>query len=177
MTQRTRIGAGLLAAAMVVTLSGCGALNKNEDDTSTRAATSSASVTKTESVSTTTVESIVTSAEASTSVPQSSTTSATSAPTSPVIAPVTKNVSELSGTTVQLSVGGELNINTGDLGVTSYRGDVSDQSVAEFLQGRDDGSARFNPGIKALGPGSATVTLTNKAGGIEPVTFTVNVVG
>ena len=65
----------------------------------------------------------------------------------PVIAPVTMDAGDLQGTTVELVVGQVLNINTGDLAVDSYTAEIADGSIAEFVQGRDDGSATFNAGI------------------------------
>ncbi|MET2012808.1 hypothetical protein ABXJ56_14795 [Microbacterium chocolatum] len=96
------------------------------------------------------------------------------APT-PVIAPVTVDVGDLQGETVDLVVGQVLNINTGDLAVDSYSGEVSDTAVAEFTAGREEGGTVFNPGVTALAEGSTTVVLENSDGGIEPVTFTVDV--
>ncbi|WP_460774102.1 hypothetical protein [Microbacterium sp. GXF7504] len=94
------------------------------------------------------------------------------APTS-VIAPVTVEANDLQGETVDLLVGQTLNINTGDLAVDSYRGEVADTAVAVFHEGHDDGSAQFNPGVEAIGPGTTTVTMTNANGGIQPLEFTV----
>lgn len=92
-----------------------------------------------------------------------------------LIAPVTKNVGDLQGEDVELVVGQVLNINTGDLAVQSYAGEVADEAVAIFVPGREDGGAEFNPGVEAVGLGSTDVVLTNQDGGIEPVTFTVTV--
>jgi len=93
----------------------------------------------------------------------------------PVIAPVTMDAGDLQGADVDLKVGQVLNINTGDLDVESYSGEVSDPSVAEFTPGRKDDSAEFNPGVKALAPGETEVVLSNSDGGIQDVTFTVTV--
>lgn len=90
-----------------------------------------------------------------------------------VIAPVTMEANDLQGAEVELLVGQVLNINTGDLAVDSYTGEVSDTQVAEFTPGHDDGSAQFNPGVTGLAPGSAEVTMTNEQGGIQPLQFTV----
>jgi hypothetical protein len=68
-----------------------------------------------------------------------------------------------------------LNIDTDSLAVDSYSGEVADPSVAEFVQGRSDGGAEFNPGVTALAPGSTLVTMTNEQGGIQPLVFTVEV--
>lgn len=95
-------------------------------------------------------------------------------PTS-VIAPVTMDAGDLQGATVDLVVGQVLNINTGDLAVDSYTGEVSDPAVAEFVQGREDGSATFNPGVTALAEGATEVELINAQGGIQPLRFTVEV--
>ncbi|MEZ3161370.1 hypothetical protein AB1K54_12640 [Microbacterium sp. BWT-B31] len=99
-----------------------------------------------------------------------------SASDGPVIAPVTMSADELQGESVELIVGQVLNINTGDLAVDSYTAEIADTSVAEFTQGREDGSATFNPGVTARSTGSTEVVLTNQDGGIQPVTFTVDVV-
>ena len=92
-----------------------------------------------------------------------------------VIAPVTMEANDLQGAEVDLIVGQVLNINTGSLAVDSYSGEVADSKVAEFTAGHDDGSAQFNPGVTALAVGSTEVTMTNEQGGIQPLTFTVNV--
>ncbi|GAA1958549.1 hypothetical protein [Microbacterium aquimaris] len=91
----------------------------------------------------------------------------------PVIAPVTMDAGDLQGTTVDLVVGQVLNIDTGDLPVDSYSGEVADTSVAEFTAGRVEDSATFNPGVTALAAGSTEVVMSNDDGGIEDLTFTV----
>ena len=93
----------------------------------------------------------------------------------PVIAPVTMDAGDLQGTTVELVVGQVLNINTGDLAVDSYSGEVTDSAVAEFVKGYEEGGATYNPGVKALDEGSTEVVLSNSDGGIQDVTFTVEV--
>lgn len=90
-----------------------------------------------------------------------------------VIAPVTLEANDLQGATVDLVVGQVLNINTGDLAVDSYTGEVADPEVAEFTPGRVDGGAEFNPGVTALAVGTTEVTMTNEQGGIQPLQFTV----
>lgn len=92
-----------------------------------------------------------------------------------VVAPVTMNVNDLQGATVDLVVGQALNIDTGDLAVDSDTGEVADPAVAEFVPGRDDGSATFNPGVTALAAGTTEVTMTNDSGDIQPLRFTVSV--
>ena len=93
-----------------------------------------------------------------------------------VIAPVTMSVNELQGAEVELVVGQVLNIVTDSLAVDSYTGQVVDARVAEFIAGRVDGSAEFNPGVTALAVGTTKVTMTNDQGGIQPLEFTVKVV-
>ena len=92
-----------------------------------------------------------------------------------VIAPVTMSANDLQGATVDLKVGQVLNIDTGDLAIDSYTAEVSDAAVAEFVQGRDDGSATFNPGFTAKAEGTTDVTMTNEQGGIQPLEFTITV--
>ena len=93
----------------------------------------------------------------------------------PVIAPVTMDAGDLQGATVELVVGQVLNINTGDLAVDSYSGEVADTAVAEFVKGYEEGGATYNPGVKALAEGSTEVVLSNSDGGIQDLTFTVEV--
>lgn len=93
----------------------------------------------------------------------------------PVQAPVTMDANDLQGANVDLKVGQLLNINTGDLAVDSYTAEVSDPAVAEFTQGRDDGSATFNPGFTAKAEGTTDVTMVNEQGGIQPLEFTITV--
>lgn len=95
--------------------------------------------------------------------------------TQTVIEPVIREVGELQGETIDLRVGQVLSIDTGDLAVDSYSGEVSDTSIAEFVAGHDDGSAVFNPGITAKSPGTTKVVLSNDDGGIQDVTFEVHV--
>lgn len=97
------------------------------------------------------------------------------APPSPVIAPVVMDVGDLQGETVQLAVGQVLDIDTGDLAVDSYQGVVEDPSVAQFSPGREEGGATFNPGVTGLADGTTEVVLSNSNGGIQDVTFTVEV--
>lgn len=92
-----------------------------------------------------------------------------------VIAPVIRSAEGLQGETIELVVGQALDIDTGDLAVDSYTGTVADTAVAEFVPGRDDGSATFNPGVTALAEGRTSVELVNAQGGIQPLTFTVSV--
>lgn len=98
-----------------------------------------------------------------------------SSPTTPVMAPIVRDVGDLPGETIDLRVGQVLSINTGDLAVDSYTGEVTDPAIAEFTAGKDDGSATFNPGITARSPGTTKVVLSNEDGGIEDVTFEVHV--
>lgn len=97
------------------------------------------------------------------------------APTTPVVAPVTVNVNDLQGANVEVALNQVINITTGDLAVDSYTAEIADPSVLEFTQGKEDGSATFNPGLKPLKVGETEVTLTNEQGGIQPLEFTVTV--
>ncbi len=92
-----------------------------------------------------------------------------------VIAPIVRDVGDLQGETIDLRVGQVLDINTGDLAVDSYSGEVATPSIAEFTPGREDGSAVFNPGITGKEPGTTKVVLSNSDGGIQDVTFEVHV--
>lgn len=99
------------------------------------------------------------------------------APQHPIAAPVTVDVGTLQGTTVKVPLDSWLNMNTGDLSVTSYSGTVAHPSVAKFVKGHTDQGAKFNPGLKPLAVGKTKVTLSNSDGGIQGVTFTLDVTG
>ena len=58
-----------------------------------------------------------------------------------------------------------------------YTAEIADPSILEFVQGKEDGGATFNPGLKPLKVGTTEVTMTNAQGGIQPLTFTVKVTG
>lgn len=93
----------------------------------------------------------------------------------PVVAPVVMDVNDLQGQTVELVVGQVLDIETGSLAVDSYSGDVQDESVATFTAGREEGGTTYNPGVTAIADGTTKVVLSNSDGGIQDVTFTVEV--
>lgn len=93
-----------------------------------------------------------------------------------IVAPVTVSVNELQGEEFDLIVGQMLNINTESLDVDSYTGESSDGQVAEFIAGHVEDSAQFNPGVAAISLGNAQFTMVNAQAGIEPLSFTVNVI-
>lgn len=101
----------------------------------------------------------------------------TAAPTSvaggsQALPPVMAPTDGLDGTTVQVPLTNTLVIQAED--PTAWTGTVADASVAEFVAGRDDGSAVFNPGVRPLAAGSTEVTITD---GTTTITFTVEVTG
>lgn len=97
------------------------------------------------------------------------------ASSTPVVAPVTVSVNEIQGETIEVALNQIINIDTDSLDVDSYTAEIADASILEFVQGRTDGSATFNPGLKPLKAGTTEVTLTNEQGGIQPLQFTVTV--
>ncbi|HEX4057997.1 MAG TPA: hypothetical protein VHX87_06750 [Galbitalea sp.] len=96
--------------------------------------------------------------------------------THPAVEPITRSAASLQGATVKLPLDTTLNITTGSLSVTSYTAVASDPSIAKFTRGYKTYSAKFNPGITPLKVGETKVVLKNKQGGIQWVTFTVDVV-
>ena len=86
-----------------------------------------------------------------------------------IVAPITLPVSGLDGAKVELVVGQVLNIDVPVEAVASYRGAVSDPSVAAFTAGYRDDSAVFNPGVTAKEAGTTRVTLTNEQSGSSPI--------
>lgn len=97
-----------------------------------------------------------------------------SAPT-PVVTPVVVNAGDIQGAVVEVPLNSTLVINTGSLDVDSYTAKIADPSIAEFVQGKADGSATFNPGLTPKKVGETEVTLTNEDGGIQPLEFTLKV--
>ena len=51
---------------------------------------------------------------------------------------------------------------------------VDNAEVLEITQGKDDGSALFNPGAKALSAGTATITVTSADGSVRDIVVTVS---
>jgi len=96
------------------------------------------------------------------------------APT-PVVTPIVVNAEDIQGGVVEVPLNSTLVINTGSLAVDSYSATIADPSIAEFVQGKDDGSATFNPGLTPKKVGETEVTLSNKDGGIQDVDFTLKV--
>ena len=97
------------------------------------------------------------------------------ATTSPVVTPVVVNSGDIQGSVVEVPLNSTVVINTGDLDVDSYTAEIADGAILEFTQGREDGSAVFNPGFTAKAVGETEVTMTNEQGGIQPLEFTVTV--
>lgn len=79
------------------------------------------------------------------------------------------------GTTVQVPEGGSIDLTGDEETFTEWTAEITDPEVVEFVPGRDDGGAQFNPGLTATSVGETEVTLENGATG-DTVTFTVEVV-
>ncbi|MFD1713471.1 hypothetical protein ACFSBZ_03205 [Amnibacterium flavum] len=95
--------------------------------------------------------------------------------TGSVVAPVIVTLdSSLDGTTVSLPIGTVLDLSAED--PKAWTGEVADTAIAEFVPGKDDGSAEFNPGIKPISAGTTQVTLTDSASD-ETIEFTLEVTG
>lgn len=95
----------------------------------------------------------------------------------PVLPPITKNVNELQGATVELPIDTVLVINTESLATDSYTAKIGDSAIVEFVQGSTGGSSESYPGFTPLKEGETEVTLTNEDGGIQPLEFTIVVTG
>jgi hypothetical protein len=74
-------------------------------------------------------------------------------------------------TTATAPVGATVVFNETDPAKTKVVSDAP--AVLEVTQGRDDGSAQFNPGGVALSPGVAHVTITAADGSVSTVAVTV----
>ena len=89
--------------------------------------------------------------------------------------PVIVDLGDVEGTTVEVPEGGTIDLTGDDQTSTAWTADIADPAVVEFVPGRDDGSAQFNPGLTAKSEGETEVTLDNSETG-DSVTFTVDVV-
>ncbi|MGW4929020.1 hypothetical protein ACWEOH_07690 [Agromyces sp. NPDC004153] len=94
---------------------------------------------------------------------------------SSALPPVIIDLGDVDGTTVEVPEGGSIDLTGDDETYTDWTADIADPAVVEFVPGRDDGSAQFNPGLTAESVGTTEVTLDNSESG-ESVTFTVEVV-
>lgn len=107
--------------------------------------------------------------------PVSSSTSSPSAPSGAgALPPIVAGLGTVDGTTVQVPVGGTVDLTGDDKDFTHWTADIADPTIARFVPGKDDGSAQFNPGLDALAEGTTKVTMDNSASGAH-VAFTVEV--
>jgi ABC-type phosphate/phosphonate transport system substrate-binding protein len=100
---------------------------------------------------------------------ESATDTATSSETTQMLPPVIVTVDQMDAAAV---VGDMIDIVVDDPVNTTIAVDNAD--VLEITQGKDDGSALFNPGAKALAAGTATVTVTNPDGTTRDIVVTVS---
>lgn len=91
-----------------------------------------------------------------------------------VPAPVTVKLSEIDGTTVGVWAGGFINLAGDDETFSHWAAEIADPELLTFRAGREEKTARFNPGLSAHAEGTTEVTLVNSASGDE-VTFTVEI--
>ena len=94
---------------------------------------------------------------------------------SSALPPVIVDLGDVDGTTVEVPEGGSIDLTGDDETYTDWTAEIADPAVVEFVPGRDDGSAQFNPGLTAESVGTTEVTLDNSESG-DSVTFTVEVV-
>ena len=91
-----------------------------------------------------------------------------------LLPPVIVDITDIDGTTIQVAEGNVIDLTGDDETYLDWTADVEDPAIAEFVAGNDDGSAQFNPGIRALSTGQTEVTLDNPTSG-DTATFTVEV--
>jgi hypothetical protein len=94
---------------------------------------------------------------------------------SSALPPVIVELDNVDGTTVEVPEGGAIDLTGDEEDFTGWKAEIADPEVVEFVPGRDDGSAQFNPGLTATSVGETEVTLENSESG-DTVTFTVEVV-
>lgn len=73
--------------------------------------------------------------------------------------PVIVEVGELDGATLEISGSQPLVVNAPD--PIDWIGMADDPEVAEFIPGKEDGGATYNPGFEARGPGKTSATMTS----------------
>ncbi|HEY1529857.1 MAG TPA: hypothetical protein VGF80_03515 [Galbitalea sp.] len=89
--------------------------------------------------------------------------------------PISRSATSLDGETVKIPIGTILNITTGKLDPTTYKGSIAKPSIAIWTNGAKTKSAEFDPGIKPVKVGETSVTLTNTTPGVADVHFTIDV--
>ena len=88
--------------------------------------------------------------------------------------PVIADLGTVDGATLQVPMGGSIDLTGDDKTFTSWKADIADPKILSFTPGKDDGSAQFNPGLEPLAEGTTKVALANSASG-DRVAFTVEV--
>ena len=88
-------------------------------------------------------------------------------------APIIVTPEEAKGTTVDVPSDTTLVIKV-DGDVTAWTGESSDPHVVEFVPGKVDGGATFNPGFEPHGEGTTDVSITDGSTG-DTYDFTVTV--
>jgi hypothetical protein len=91
-----------------------------------------------------------------------------------VLPPVIADLTAIDGTTVEVKVGGAIDLTGDSKTFTDWTATITDPKIAEFTPGRNEGGASFNPGLKGLAPGTTAVQLTNSTSATS-VSFTVTV--
>lgn len=97
----------------------------------------------------------------------SPTASSTTSLTAPVIVdPSQTEVSVKVGQFIDFTVGAKPG---------RWQVESDDTAVLRVTPGGKNGDATFNPGAEAIAPGTATVTMTDKKGGLDAMVYTVTV--
>lgn len=87
-----------------------------------------------------------------------------------MLPPVIINVDE---TTATAKVGDFIDILVADNDIAGTTVSTTTPDLVEVTQAREDGSAIFNPGGKALAPGTAIITVTNPDSTTRDITLTI----
>jgi hypothetical protein len=102
-------------------------------------------------------------------------TASATASSNSVLPPIIVELADAEGTTVEVPLDNVVDLVTGDDdSVTAWTAKIADESIVEFVPGKDDGSAQFNPGLTPLAEGTTDVVLTNSETD-STVAFTVTV--
>ena len=87
-----------------------------------------------------------------------------------MLPPIIINIDETAATA---KVGNYLDILTADNDIGGIEVSTDKPELVELTQAHEDGSATFNPGGKALAPGTAIITVKNPDGTTREITLTI----
>lgn len=89
-----------------------------------------------------------------------------------VIGPITADLSNLDGSTINATVGRSIDLTGDDTTFNQWSATTDPTGIVSFSNGYTSGGATFNPGLVVEAAGTTKVTLSNASTG-QTVSFTV----